>query len=307
MATVVMVHGIAQQKRSAEELQAAWIPALACGVREAGHEDLADKITVDNDSGIEARMAFYGDLFLAADAQGDGSRPEVDPEVQAVELDLARAMLERATEVGGPRDQARASVALAATAPEQVDAQGFRATIRPAVEALARIGWLADLGQAFGERYVWQELRQASLYLTKPDMREAIQDRVNRILTADTRLVIGHSLGSVVSYEALHRASVATPHFVTMGSPLGLRGPVTRRLEQQPPAFPLSALSWLNLADHDDLVAGEPDLAGIFGGASGGRVVHDYVVDNGKRPHDAKAYLGQRALAAATAAALALT
>jgi hypothetical protein len=38
----VLVHGIAQEQRSADELEAKWLPALAGGLRIAGYPDLAD-------------------------------------------------------------------------------------------------------------------------------------------------------------------------------------------------------------------------------------------------------------------------
>ena len=67
------------------------------------------------------------------------------------------------------------------------------------------------------------------------------------------RVVLAHSLGSVVGYEAL----VAYPHievelFLTLGSPLGL---VFDRLDPGDGRAPSGVKRWVNLADRGDLVA----------------------------------------------------
>lgn len=63
------MHGIAQEQRSADTLESTWLPALAGGVRTAGHPEIADRIWRDARPG-NARMAFYGDLFRRDDQQG---------------------------------------------------------------------------------------------------------------------------------------------------------------------------------------------------------------------------------------------
>ena len=44
MATIVLVHGIAQEQRSAAELETEWLPSLAGGLENAGHTPLADRL-----------------------------------------------------------------------------------------------------------------------------------------------------------------------------------------------------------------------------------------------------------------------
>ena len=44
MATIVLVHGIAQEQLGASTLEKTWIPALADGVAKAGDQTLADRI-----------------------------------------------------------------------------------------------------------------------------------------------------------------------------------------------------------------------------------------------------------------------
>ncbi|HEY3606210.1 MAG TPA: hypothetical protein VGL06_01860, partial [Pseudonocardiaceae bacterium] len=67
MAQVVLVHGIGQERESADSLEVTWLPSLAGGVRTAGFGDLADALRRDP---LTVRMAFYGDLFRTQDQQG---------------------------------------------------------------------------------------------------------------------------------------------------------------------------------------------------------------------------------------------
>jgi len=111
---------------------------------------------------------------------------------------------------------------------------GARATLgRPALNALAQLRWFAPFGMAVASRFVWRALTQVSRYLTDDQIRSFAQDQVLQWIGPDTRLVIGHSLGSVVAYEALHHISDRPLHgltLMTLGSPLGLKSVVYERL-----------------------------------------------------------------------------
>ena len=56
MATVVLVHGIAQEQLAAAKLEQAWVPALAGGVANFGDQALADRIWRAGTSEIDIRM-----------------------------------------------------------------------------------------------------------------------------------------------------------------------------------------------------------------------------------------------------------
>jgi hypothetical protein len=99
MATIVFVHGIAQQQYGADVLENLWLPALASGVRAAGFDALADRLWRDRASpeGIEARMAFYGHLFLRPDQQGDAPS-DLTPEEAHLAETLGEEWLTRGAE-----------------------------------------------------------------------------------------------------------------------------------------------------------------------------------------------------------------
>ena len=311
LSTIVLVHGIAQEQLSADSLEAEWLPALAGGVRTAGHHELADRLWRDSrPSGVTTRMAYYGDRFTDPDAQGSGGRALDDTALDLAALDLAERLsvewLRTAAEYAAdPRDRAEATRRLLNIDGAGEGAQGPAAALRPALNALARLRWFAPFGLGLAGKFVWRAVSQVSSYLTEETVRQCAQDRVLEHVDADTRLVIGHSLGSVVAYEALHRTT-GPVSFLTLGSPLGLRSIVYDRLRPAPPRVPDAVSAWTNVVDRDDLVAAHLDLEPYFPPARDSRVVPHTLpfVDNGSAPHSAVNYLTKAAVGRAVAAAL---
>ena len=149
MATIVLVHGIAQEQKSADTLEEEWLPDLAGGVRTAGFPEIADRLyrLRSGPDGIDTRMAFYGDLFLRGDQQGlepeEFSRPE-----QALAEQLAMEWTARAASRSADKKSRRAaSQELAQLQQTAGEEQGVRAAARSAVNGLARIRWF-EIGRA---------------------------------------------------------------------------------------------------------------------------------------------------------------
>ncbi|HZA80709.1 MAG TPA: hypothetical protein VFC13_04450 [Actinomycetes bacterium] len=112
------------------------------------------------------------------------------------------------------------------------------------------------------------------------DQRQPIQQRLRQALHAVVGpvVVVGHSLGTVITYDVLSEAAFAAravPLLVTLGSPLGyteIQDLVTRPLR-----LPTPVQLWANFADPLDLVALDTSLADEFQGAP--RII-DALVDN---------------------------
>lgn len=287
MAEVVLVHGIAQEQQSADGLEADWLPSLAGGVRVAGYPDLADQLWRTKQ--IDVRMAFYGDLFLPKDQQG-GAEQLDEAEWEFAEQ-LGREWLKRAAE-DASRESDRVTAQRELEGPTG-ETQGVRAALRPVVNSLVRLKPFARFGVALAERVVVKALRQVTRYLTDEDVHAEIQRRVSALIDADTKVIVSHSLGSVVAYEAAHQLQRPLPLLVTCGSPLGLRSVVYDRLRPQPPAVPPQVRRWVNVVDQDDLVAARPELTSMFPGAQG-VLESSYTVDNGAKPHEAAFYLAKQ-------------
>ncbi len=265
------MHGIAQQFKGTESLLADWYPALSDGVGLASNTRIARN---------DVSMAFYGDLFRSAGHRGLGV-PELD--ASDVQDGLERELLlrwwkfaaERETGVPGPDVPARLRTPNA---------------IQRALDALSHSRFFAGLS----ERMLIFSARQVRIYFTEPAKRADIQRRVAEQVTPETRVIIAHSLGTVVAYEAL----CAHPHWpdlslVTLGSPLAIRNLVFDRLIPQPTTgyarWPAPVTRWTNIADEGDVVAMVNELAPRFG-----ERVRDLAVHNGARAHDVGSYLTAR-------------
>ena len=307
MAEIVLVHGIDQQQKSADRLESEWLPSLAGGVRVAGFSAIADHIwrNAGRPGSIESRMAFYGDRFLVSGQQGDDPGDFTSQEAEFAEA-LAEEWLKHAA-ARATRERVRATGVreLAYISQGMGAEQGVGNVVRSAVGSLAKISWFAPFGMAFGERFVKRALAQVTRYFTNETIRSAALEAVLKLVDARTRVLIGHSLGSVVAYEATHLLKQPLPVLITLGSPLGLQTIVYQRLRPQPPGFPPPVQRWVNVADRDDFIAAEPDLKELFGAAMPVGAVFDgaYTVDNGAEPHMADFYLGKAQVGLAVAQA----
>lgn len=308
MAHIVLVHGIAQEQRSAADLETEWLPSLAGGLENAGHTMLADRLrreAAQRPDAVTIRMAFYGNQFLTPDHQGL-TPDQLTPADQLIAEELAVDLLRNAVHSAHPKDAGEASRVVAALGRDPDDAQGriSRTGVR-AVAALDRIPWFTRGGLA-GLALANRTLAQVARYLADPSIRAHAISQVSRHLDPSTRAVIGHSLGSVVAYETLRTRPVTPPLplLITLGSPLGLSA-INRRL-QQPPAYPATLTRWVNLAAPDDIVAARPDLLPVFDRHRPSHAHFDptWKVDNGSEPHRAGFYLTKRSCGQALAEAL---
>jgi hypothetical protein len=297
MAEIILVHGIDQQQKPADKLESEWIPALAGGVRVAGFPTIADRIWRDaaKPGGIEARMANYGYLFLAPGQMGDDPGDFTAEEAKLAEA-LALEWLKRAgARATNEKTRESAGRELTYVTRQMAAEQGVGKFARSAISGLAKIPWFAPFGMGFAERFVRRSLAQVTRYLTDDKIRSAALESVLKLVGPNTKVLIGHSLGSVVAYEAAHLINQPIPLLITLGSPLGLHTIVYERLRPQPPSFPARLQRWVNVADQDDFIAAEPHLEALFGQSMPMGAVFEAgcTVDNGADPHNANFYLGK--------------
>jgi hypothetical protein len=284
VARIVAVHGIAQQLKGQETLRAVWGPALRDGMRIAGVAE------VDLPTDQDLASAFYGDLFRPKGKKAVGEPPYRASDVEA----------------GFEQDLLEAWWTAAATADPAVpgpDAQTKLRTpdwVQRALNQLSKSSFFAGLS----ERAFIGSLKQVRAYFADPAVRSAAQSRVSEMVDEQTDLVIGHSLGSVVAYEALcAHPEWPVRHFITLGSPLGLSKLVFDRLVPPPRdgrgMWPGSVRRWVNVADRADVVALVKELATQFDGG-----VEDLLVHNGAKAHDIRPYLTAAETGRAIAVAL---
>ena len=290
MAVIVGVHGIAQQYKSGYQLESVWFDTLRGGLAAAGHRATADGLAK-----VDLRVAFFGDLFRPEGAMAGGEPPYAAADVKP---GLEEALLEAWYEAAVEQDPSLGSPA-GAMGPGKVAVQVM-------AERLLRSRTFARVA----ERWFIGNLKQVTAFLakpdaSKPDVKELVLGRVAAEVRPDTRVLIGHSLGSVVVYEYLARYQPPQIELlVTLGSPLGIPHLVFDKLTPAPAdglgAWPGQVPGWVNIADADDVVALCKRLKPLFPAPAGGTGVEDHPVDNGDEPHAIDRYLN----AAPTGAAL---
>jgi hypothetical protein len=161
-------------------------------------------------------MAFYGDLFREKGTKSIGI-PEYDENdlTDAFEQDLLEAFW-----VGGAQIDNNVS---APQAPTKIRTSSL---VQRALYALSHSKFFANIAE---KAFIFG-LKQVKAYLTDDTIRRAATHRVEDAITNDTRVVVAHSLGTVVAYEALCAHPEWPVHtFVTLGSPLGIRMQLTVR------------------------------------------------------------------------------
>jgi len=266
--TIVCVHGIGQQVKGEDSILSDWIPALRDGIRRAnGQPPAEDRIG----------MAFYGDLFRKKGSKSVGIPPYDEKDVAN---EWEKQLLE-AWWIGGARMDENVR------GPEDQTKLRTPRIIQRALNALAQSRFFANIAvNAFVA-----DLKQVHAYLHDDDIRREAQSRISKEITDETHMLVAHSLGTVVAYEAL----CANPEwpvrtFVSLGSPLGISNLIFELLRPTPKnrvgVWPGPISHWSNIADGGDIVALVKELRTKFG-----ERVQDYLVHNDAHAHDVRPYL----------------
>ncbi|MFF4352642.1 hypothetical protein [Streptomyces sp. NPDC001530] len=188
------------------------------------------------------RVAYYADLLRHPGRQGGADSLDV---LDDFEQELVQAWLDELE------------------LPEGVAAGPGTWPLRQAVAWIARTRFPGKKGT---EWFVATFFREVAAYVRDPDgpQRAAARARVTTAIAEHRpQVVIAHSLGSVVAYEALWELpETPVELLVTLGSPLALPHAVFPRLQPAPQqargARPPGVRRWVNLADPGDLVALPP-------------------------------------------------
>jgi len=291
---VVGIHGIAHTHLTAPQIEREWLPAIQGGLEEAGFPRIAEG---------DFTIAAYGALFRPSGTRA-GALPNLRAEDVQEEWETL-LLLEWWREAAALSEANRvkrdpSGEALTIQSPDFEGRGATSALVQRALRQLAKSKYFTALG---GERAVLFLLKQVREYLHNLEMKQAIQKRLVEKVTPDTRVIIGHSLGTVVAYECLcDHPEWNVQTFVTMGSPLGVSPIIFDALTPSPQAgkgsYP-NVKQWFNVSDQGDIVALEKELAPKFG------LVVDCLVHNGWESHSATRYLNAKETGYAIAMGLA--
>ncbi len=234
---LVMVHGRSQGGNNPAILKKKWLDALGYGL-------LRDDKTLPAATAID--FPFYGDELdqlvalanvpLAANAKGPQS--DADEQLRGEMLkDIAAAM--GITDADIAREFAGQ--------PREHGPQNWE-WVHAILRAMDR---LPGVNSAAIDVFT----RDVYVYLTNPGVRARIDDIVATAVAPEPCVVLAHSLGTVVAYNVLVKraAAPAVKRFVTVGSPLGIRG--IKRFLDTPVRCPACIGNWFNAFDDRDVVA----------------------------------------------------
>jgi hypothetical protein len=284
MVDVLGLHGIAQQQRGRLQMLPEWKKPLGDGVERA-RGLMWPKPSLD--------LAYYGDVFLA-DTENKGKPQDskaLDDDIAAflVDDDVVAFLEKVQDEVVDPSE------------PLDVEdpAKGLKGLPKPLTRLAARLERRFGLA---GKVLFIGDLVQVRRFQRDDALAVTVLDRVREMLPQHPRVLIGHSLGSIVAYETLCQIpdhGITT--LITVGSPLGLRSireAMSQTARDRMPNLPPGVLRWVNIYDTRDAVS----LAG--GLAEYWPEVEDKTVHNGDEPHSISRYLGKRVTGEVAAEAL---
>ena len=238
---LVFVHGRSQEGKDAGTLKQGWIDAWTTGLAKNG-------LTIPiAESAI--RFPYYGDTLAELVAGGEAPDvvvmgPEPDPPAQR----LIAAVLEEARQARGITDEQ-----IAEHTDTDVVEQGWQNW--PWVRAIAK-ALDAYMPGASGTTLAMVTF-DVYHYLRNPGVRDTIEAGVRAAISPGTEsVVVGHSLGTIVSYNLLRREGQAqgwnVPLHLTLGSPLAV---TAIRKALAPIKSPACARTWFNAMDPLDIVA----------------------------------------------------
>jgi hypothetical protein len=280
MARIVAVHGIANEFELNSSLENAWGPYLSGALELVGGAPLR----IHDRS--EFRVVGFGDFFRP---KGDKRSIEVSTDISSltaaeedaiVQLWRAASNLE-STEVTGPIQ------------PPEHEGRATPRFIQRAILQLSKSRFMRAICGPNLQRGLLGVLGQVRIFLHDFEIKEAIITRVYEAMSEDTRVLIGHSLGSIVAYEALARPGRSTHQLITLGSPLGIPNLVFDALAPPPDpkghgAWP-NVDRWANISDDGDIVALVKKLGPLFPDEK--RSIEDIRCHNGWKSHDVRRYL----------------
>jgi hypothetical protein len=260
VADIIGVHGIWCDQATGPKTLETWTRRIRVGLAE-NHYPNPDSVSVC--------VAYYGHLYTDGKGIADEITAE-NVELDEFELEILTAM---AAEAGVVATSGDAKFGL----PSGVQALLLGLTKTP------------YFGRRATDAVIWL-IRQVRRYFSDAELRRKIHEEIETAMADDTKVVIGHSLGSIAAYEAL-RAHPEWPArtLITLGSPLGLPG-IMRRLS--PPLapddrWPGSVTTWVNVAAREDPVALVKHLRPVYDNRVRDRSARNTII----RGHDATQYL----------------
>ena len=288
---MILVHGIAQEGKSAEKILDEWLGRLRRTFAGMSSDPLARMSRID--------VAFYGDLLAHLSSlrlKDEAIALGVDEGSDDFDEFAVGPFEEMALMLGVTREAIEAEEGEAAVPMGAGPHKRWLKAIALAVEAVS----------PFHGRIALRALGQAHAYIRNQHAHDEINDSVRPLFEDDEpAIVVSHSLGTLVSYSLLREFAArgrprAVPLWLTLGSPLGID--VIRKGFAKPRVRPANVARWINAADPEDFVALRKALAAEDYGPD---VENLSDIENGHaNPHGIAGYLSDIRIVQAVADAI---
>ena len=241
---LAFVHGRSQEKLDSDQLKASWITAFEKGLKKSGLDLPIDETDI--------RFPYYGDsLYDLVSGVDDDKVAEVvvkGKSDSSPDIEFARKMIEEIRIAAGVTDAEVRAVTDAGSLEKGWQNWEW---VQNVLEVLdRRLPGASKATVAYATKDVYA-------YLRNPGFQGVIDEGVRAAITPGVEtVVVGHSLGSVVSYNLLardgERLGWKIPVYVTLGSPLAVR--VIKEL-LSPIKHPPCVGHWFNAMDERDIVS----------------------------------------------------
>lgn len=241
---LIFVHGRAQEDFEEAVLKQTWIDSLKKGLAKSGH-------TLPNDVTIE--FPYYGKLLkqLVDQAQKplestnvtrSGYKPTESEEIQFFESFLGEIALNSDLPESEKKEIRRLS-------------EQERGILN--WELVHKIAGYLDTKGYFASTLLKKITLDVFLYLNVNDIKRKINEKVESVFDNEPCVVVGHSLGSIISYLVLlNNLNLHVKKFITLGSPLGMN---SIRTYLEPKRMPSCVKKgWYNAYDERDFIALKP-------------------------------------------------
>ncbi len=247
---LILIHGRAQETRDEVELKKEWLAALHTGLKKS------NLVLPEN---VSIEFPYYGKLLkklvddaksapVEGEAKRSGTQIKID---EAAEIDFYEDFL---GEIATHTEMTPAERA------ELLDIQNTkRGPLNWAI--VQKLLVFLDKKKRLGDPILKSFTRDVFLYLTISGIKKQINEQVLKSFDTEPCVVVGHSLGSIISYLLLkNNPQLQVKKFITVGSPLGLNS-VRKYLEQplrMPECINPKEKGWYNAFDERDFVALNP-------------------------------------------------
>lgn len=224
---VVLIHGRSQEGKDPEELKEVWVKSLKEGLRLKG---------LKIPEGVRFRFPYYGDALKSC-TEEKLMRSEREMTCEAgIMLEIAKGLLDEKT---------WNELFFASKSLDLFSDENFQKLLK-----------LLERNSELSAACLRYFVRDAAVYLSRKSVREKIDNMVIKELASGTKIIIGHSLGSVIGYEVLTKADGGIKSislFMTLGSPLGLSS--VNMYLSKPLRIPETVEKWFNAFDERDFIA----------------------------------------------------